>query len=92
MDEFHRDSNPGAHSKGPTWPKSEHDPLLISADGKKVGETDTVALNHVLAKLDVPGWAATNGRQRNLEACSEEYARRFNAAGEAAVKSWLAGA
>jgi hypothetical protein len=87
--ETHPDSNPGSihKAKGPTWPKSEHDPLLISADGNKVGETNTVALNHVLAKLDIPGWSPTNGRQRNLEAFAAAYQKVFTDAGTAAVKA-----
>lgn len=87
------DSNPGAARRaiGPSWPTSIFDHLPVAADGRTVGETDTIALNSVLERLNVPGFDHRNGRQSNIEAYAAAHAKVYDAAGKAAVAQWLKG-
>jgi hypothetical protein len=76
---------------GPTWPRSDWDDLVVTADGRKVGELDTPTLTAAIERLQVPGFLYTSGREGNIRAFSYARAKVFNDAGNAAVTAWLKG-
>jgi hypothetical protein len=81
-----------AGNKGPTWPTSEYDNLLVDANGRRVGEVDNVELYRLLAALKVPGFEHSKGRQANLEAFAVAYQKVYDADGRNGVVKWLGGA
>jgi hypothetical protein len=75
---------------GPTWPTSEHDHLEVTASGRKIGETSTPELTAIFERLDIAGFAHTQGRAGNIAAFAFARAKIHDDAGRKAVQAWLA--
>jgi hypothetical protein len=58
-------------------------------DGRSVRSVPHTELYTALAKLGIPGFAHTNGLERNIEAYAEHLAGIADVAGRAAVSKWL---
>lgn len=77
-------------NKGPSWPTSEHDHLLIAPD-RKVGDVDNAELTARLERLNIPGFSHANGRAANIHAFAVAREKVYDAAGTRAVLEWLRG-
>jgi hypothetical protein len=63
---------------------------LLLPSGRLVNDTDHGALYGELAKLDIPGFSHSKGRQDNIAAYAAHLEAIAAAAGTAAIAAWMA--